>query len=839
VLLACTLAAFSGPAARGHRSDRPPLAVHAAAEAPGAPGVGGPPACAWTPGFAGPALDGVVEALAVFDDGGGPALYAGGFFVTAGDTVAHGVARWDGMAWSALAGETGTGMSGTLSFVGPAVHALAVHDDGAGPALYAAGDFTVAGGVTAHGIAKWDGSGWSALSGPSGEGTTDLVLALAVYDDGDGPALYAGGYFTIAGGLLVNGVAKWDGAGWSALSGPAGTGVGGLREVWALAVYDDGAGPALYAGGRFTTAGGVLANGVAKWDGAGWSALSGPAGTGVSGTGGVRALAAYDDGGGPSLYASGLFASAGGLTVNNVARWDGTAWSTLAGPAGTGASSWVEALAVHDDGGGAALYAGGSFTTAGGVPMSGIARWDGGAWSALAGPAGNGVDGSVYALAVYDDGTGPALHAGGGFGVAGGQPASNLARWDGEWSAPSPLAGAGMDDGGGVYALAVYDDGGGTELYAGGWFLRAGGANVNRIARWDGKSWSALAGPAGTGVDGDVLALAVFDDGSGPALYAGGRFTTAGGVTVNHVARWDGTAWSPLAGPVAGPTGTGTVGDVFALAVFDDGTGPALYAGGDFTHAGGVPASRIAKWDGSAWSALSGPAGNGMSAEVFALTAFDDGGGPALYAAGSFAAAGGVTVNRIARWDGGAWSALVAPGGTGTSGAVTALAVYDDGGGVALYAGGYFATMGGVRVNNVAKWDGGAWSALSWRGGTGTLLPVLALGAYDDVGGPALYAGGEVLGGPPLDLLSRWDGDAWWELGGPLGGETSFEYGSVDAFAVYDAGDGPALFLGGSFQTAGGLPARNIARWFCTPQVFADGFESGSVSAWSGSAGGP
>ena len=44
---------------------------------------------------------------------------------------------------------------------------------------------------------------------------------------------------------------------------------------------------------------------------------------------------------------------------------------------------------------------------------------------------------------------------------------------------------------------------------------------------------------------------------------------------------------------------------VYALAV----SGTNLYAGGDFTTAGGVSANYIAKWDGSAWSAL----GSGMS----------------------------------------------------------------------------------------------------------------------------------------------------------------------------------------------------------------------------------
>ena len=166
----------------------------------------------------------------------------------------------------------------------------------------------------------------------------------------------------------------------------------------------------------------------------------------------------------------------------------------------------------------------------------------------------------------------------------------------------------------------------------------------------------------------------MFDDGGGPALYAGGNFTTAGGVAANRIAKWDGSSWSAL--------GSGTERrSVYALTVFDDGGGPALYAGGDFTTAGGVAANRIAKWDGSSWAAL----GSGMSDNVHALTVFDDGGGPALYAGGFFTTAGGVTANRIAKWDGSSWAAL----GSGMSGAVFALTVFDDGSGLpALYAGG-------------------------------------------------------------------------------------------------------------------------------------------------------
>jgi hypothetical protein len=184
-----------------------------------------------------------------------------------------------------------------------------------------------------------------------------------------------------------------------------------------------------------------------------------------------------------------------------------------------------------------------------------------------------------------------------------------------------------------VLALAVHDDGGGPALYAGGGFTSAGGVVANRIARWNGAGWSAL----GNGVNDDVLALAVHDDGGGPALLAGGLFTTAGGLAANHIAKWNGASWSGLGG--------GVNDDVRALALFDDGGGPALYAGGSFTSAGGAVANRIARWDGS-WSAL----GSGTNDRVAALVVFDDGGGAALYAGGAFDSAPDSGDSFLAKW---------------------------------------------------------------------------------------------------------------------------------------------------------------------------------------------
>jgi HYR domain-containing protein len=648
-----------------------------------------------------------VSALAVYDDGGGLALFAGGLFASAGGVPARNIAKWDGTSWSAL----GSGMNDW-------VRDLAVYDDGSGPALYAGGNFDSAGGVAASRIARWDGVSWT----PVGTGMNGSVLSLTTFDDGGGSALFAGGSFSNAGGVTASRIAKWNGSSWTGLS----SGTDGA--VNALEVYDDGSGSALYAGGSFTIAGGVSAERIARWNGAGWAALGSGLGSPVYG------LTVHDDGAGPELYAGGKFTLAGGVTANRVARWNGSSWAAVgSGMLGSYEDTTVYALAFFDDGNTTTLYAGGSFES-GTEIMLNLAKWDGASWTAL----GKGTAAPVSALAVYDDGSGPALFA--GFTRVSSTNKLHAAKWDGStWTAL--VSGPSHD----VFALAVFDDGSGPALFAGGSFQTAGGVGVNHVARWDGSSWS----PLGSGIPGDVFALVVFDDGSGPALYAGGRFTIAGGVPANYIARWNGSSWSPL--------GSGVNFEVRALVVFDDGSGPVLCVAGFFTTAGGVPASRVASWNGSSWSPLgSGLAPTNYRPDTGALAVHDDGSGPALYFFGTFRAAG-VTTSQIMRWDGATWSAL----GSGMSGGSPwgpwSLLVHDDGGGPALFAGGSFTTAGGVAANGIAKWDGSSWSAL----GSGLTGGAAALAVYDDGSGPALFAGGAFPSADSGDgYLAKWGCEA-------------------------------------------------------------------------------
>jgi len=692
---------------------------------------------------------GAVIALAVFDDGTGPAVYAGGTFATAdGGVVASRIAKWDGTQWSAL----GSGMNSTVA-------ALTVFDDGGGPALYAGGGFTNAGGVPANRIAKWNGTQWSPLGGGIGEGQ---VSALTVFDDGNGPALYAGGNFSTAGGVAASRIAKWNGTQWSAV------GVGMNGTVSALTVLDHGTDSALYAGGFFTIAGGAPANHIAKWDGTQWS----PLGSGSSAS--VNALAVFDNGGGPALYTAG----GGGDPASRIAKWDGQQWTLLS--SGIDASAAVVALTVFDDGTGAALYAAGGFTTLEGTPANRIAKWDGTQWS----PLGTGMNYGMGGLTVFHDGTGAALYAGGSFTVAGDVAAISIAKWNGtRWSA----LGRGM-------ARHL--------LYAGGQFT----APANYIASWDGTQWSAL----GSGTNGFVHALTVFDDGrSRPDLYVGGRFTRAGPEVVNGIARWYyGASWTPVGSGVSG----GLVPDVLALTAFNHGTGPALYAGGGFATAGGAPANGIARWDGTHWSALG--SGLGFPAIAYALTVFDDGNGPALYVGGAFTSAGGLSsAYNIAKWDGAQWSALRNGLGADYGGAVRALTVFDDGRGPALYAAGRITNASGVPVNNIARWEGTQWSAVDGglHGGNDSYDPVAALTALDNGRGPALYAGGDftIAGDYDAIRIAEWNGAQWRPLQG--GGAND----SVLALTSFDDGRGPGLYAAGSFQQVGSVGASHIAAWRC------------------------
>jgi hypothetical protein len=171
-------------------------------------------------------------------------------------------------------------------------------------------------------------------------------------------------------------------------------------------------------------------------------------------------------------------------------------------------------------------------------------------------------------------------------------------------------------------------------------------------------------------------------------LYAGGRFNAASGASATNVARWNGAAWTPLAGGVSGRASTIVrfrPPPVSAL-LLDGGD---LIVGGDFAKAGDVAATNLARWNGTGWS----PVGDGVTGRIALApppavrTLLRD--GNELLVAGSFVQAGEVPASGLAGWNGTNWSAVNS--GSTTPVEIAALARHSE----QLFVGGRFQTAGG------------------------------------------------------------------------------------------------------------------------------------------------
>jgi len=653
--------------------------------------------------------------------------------------------------------------------------------------VYAGGLFITASGTTVNSIGKWNGSVWSALgTGLSGL-TKNYCNAIAIDTTNN---VYVGGNFISAGGTVANYIAKWDGSTWSAL----GSGLNNTCNTIAIDTSNT-----LYAGGAFTTAGGTSANYIAKWNGTSWSALS----TGLDNS----CNSIYIDTSTNYVYATGFFLTAGGNTVNRFAKWNGTSWSAI--NYGLLSTGYAITKDVSNN-----FYVGGEFTDIVQTPINYAARWNGSTWNTLGNFTDNKLDGSCNCIAF--DSCNNIVYVGGNFTtINGGTMTTNyLAKWNANtnlWS------GCGYGVNAPVKSLQLVNNGNKVNVYAGGNFSEYAIANTSlsgNFYKWNyaSSNWSITS----SGLTNRNIYCLTSDLCNN--LYAGGSSITSGGTT-QYIAKLSSgsSTWS---------MSSGINGTCYCIATD---TSNNIYAGGGFTSANyglnalfsfknnflsqfpntfngnayvirydkygnlyaagyfSTPGNNIAKWNGITWS----PLGTGVSDFCYAI-AFDNANN--LYAGGYFLTAGGVTVNRIAKWDGTTWSAL----GSGLNGYCFAIE-FDNANN--LYAGGQFSTAGGVTVNRIARWDGTGWYAL--KTGLNSTCYSIAIDSNNNV-----YASGDYTLADSVAntaRIAKWDGSNWSALGSGINNSACYSI-------AFDSSNN--LYATGTFSQAGGVASTAyVAKW--------------------------
>jgi trimeric autotransporter adhesin len=193
------------------------------------------------------------------------------------------------------------------------------------------------------------------------------------------------------------------------------------------------------------------------------------------------------------------------------------------------------------------------------------------------------------------------------------------------------------------YVECFYIDSINNHLYVGGQFYTMAGVTVNKIAKFDGSTWSTL----GNGVSqkfGDVVERIFNFNGE---LIIGGRFDSIGNMRVNGVARWDGSQWQPMGHGIMGIQNP----YIHDFEVYHG----MLYCTGTFDSVANARALNIARWNGMEWEPVDkGVYSNLIGGRAYDLKIIND----QLVVCGEFGQMGssGALCGNVAAWNDSSWN---------------------------------------------------------------------------------------------------------------------------------------------------------------------------------------
>ena len=494
--------------------------------------------------------------------------------------------------------------------------------------LIAGGNFSIAGGEIVNNVARFDGSRWRAMS----SGITGNVRSAVVMPNGD---VVVGGAMTAAGGTPVTNIARWDGSSWSNL----GAGVAAFVEH--LVVLPNGD---IVASSTITITGGP----PMRWNGSNWSAL------GSTNLGYIHALTVQPNG---TLIAAGDAWTG----IPDIVSWNGTAWVGLPGLVTSSLTSVNECLALSN---------GNLFITANQVSgvTNGLAIWDGAQLTPITAPP-------MSVFEVTEAANGDLLV----FASLTASAQQEIMRFNGStWTTlggtpPEFVTDIIEDPSGNVIAAGRPDDEG----------------QVAAVARYQAGQWLSLGPPT----PADVSAVQRLPNGD---VIVAGKFTSIGGIPAANIARYDGSSYSPL--------GQGVDGHVTCLALANDGS---LLVGGEFSLAGGVAAQNIARWNGSSWTTLG--TGVPIPAEDLAQTG-----------TGEILVVGDANLGDFHVFDGMVWNTVAPPPGV-----THQLLTKPDGSVVTI--GSYVTVTAGLTIRSAYQYGAGIFTpvpgATGGTGACGTISP--------------------------------------------------------------------------------------------------------------------
>jgi trimeric autotransporter adhesin len=335
------------------------------------------------------------------------------------------------------------------------------------------------------------------------------------------------------------------------------------------------------------------------------------------------------------VIAAGNFRGVADVGTGNLALWNGTNWSRMGRGAFLGLDNEARCMTLQ----GSNVIVGGEFQYAGDIRASYIALWNGRRWSSL----GNGLPEPVFALANHSNEVVALCSRSLQWSS---QWTTNIWHWDGSnWRDTSQ----GNVEG---FFTAVTDS-------PSGFLVAQQIAMTNfAISRWNGSSWQTLVRGE---IDQPILKLLA----DGNDIIVAGQFTKIAGLSAGKIARWANNTWSTFGGGVSGEKPWEPNDFPFSEIrdVVIDRTN--IYVGGSFTNAGGIPASNVARWDGSQWHAL----GDGLPGfehcifqscdfPVTSLALANE----KLFVGGGFTTAYSEVEGFLAVWDGTRWTNVVNSG---------------------------------------------------------------------------------------------------------------------------------------------------------------------------------